>query len=66
MNLTDFEQTPVHAVFAAVRNLASQRGVSVASSEIIGLIPRSALGHPHGWLPTVENFDERLVLETRL
>jgi glutamate formiminotransferase len=43
MNLTDFEQTPVHVVFEAVCREAERHGVSVVSSEIVGLIPRKAL-----------------------
>jgi glutamate formiminotransferase len=66
MNLTDFERTPVHMVFAAVRDLAEKRGVSVAGCEIIGLIPRKALTRSEEWLPTVENFHPGLILEDRL
>jgi len=63
MNLTDFEVTPVAAVFAMVRDLAALRRVSVVSSEIIGLIPRRALNESGEWLPTVENFDPKIVLD---
>jgi len=66
MNLTDFDKTPVNIAFAAVRDLARQRGVSVASCEIIGLIPRKALAQSEEWLPTVENFHPGLILEDRL
>lgn len=66
MNLTDFERTPVHMVFAVVRDLAEKRGVSVAGCEIIGLIPRKALTRSEEWLPTVENFHPGLILEDRL
>lgn len=66
MNLTDFEQTPVDMVFALVRDLGEQRGVSVAGCEIIGLIPRKALARSEEWLPTVENFHRGLILEDRL
>jgi glutamate formiminotransferase len=66
MNLTDFERTPVHMVFAAVRELADQRGIGIAGCEIIGLIPRKALTLSEEWLPTVENFHPGLILEDRL
>ena len=66
MNLTDFEVTPVARVFEAIRSLASARGLRLASSEIIGLVPRRALEGSEAWLPTVENFRDDLVLETRL
>src|SRR6202789_3823384 len=38
MNLTDFEQTPVHRVFELVRREAARYGVVPVSSEIVGLI----------------------------
>lgn len=43
MNLTDYETTPVHLVFEAVRDLAAQAGVQIAESELIGFIPRGAV-----------------------
>src|SRR5262249_13585386 len=50
MNLTDFERTPVSQVFAAVRDEAAARGVTVAGSEIVGLIPRKALERSDEWV----------------
>jgi glutamate formiminotransferase len=66
MNLTDFERTPVSQVFAAVRDEAAARGVSIAASEIIGLIPRKALEGAEEWAPTVEGFRPEMILENRL
>ena len=66
MNLTDFESTPVHRVFEAVRADAASHGVTVAGSEIVGLIPRRALESAAGWFLQVENFNPGLVLENRL
>jgi glutamate formiminotransferase len=43
MNLTDFERTPLPVVFEAVRAEAERRGVLIAGSELIGLLPRKAL-----------------------
>jgi glutamate formiminotransferase len=43
MNLTDFEVTPPHVVFAEVERLASEQGVAVEESELIGLLPRKAM-----------------------
>ena len=43
MNLTDFEQTPMHAVFDEVTRLAQGHGVQVARSELIGLLPRKVM-----------------------
>jgi glutamate formiminotransferase len=66
MNLTDFEQTPMHRVFEMVRAEAARYGVSPASSEIIGLVPKKALEQAAEWYLQVENFDSSLILENRL
>jgi glutamate formiminotransferase/glutamate formiminotransferase/formiminotetrahydrofolate cyclodeaminase len=45
MNLTDFEQTPLRQVYEAVAQQAAARGVSIAGTQIVGLIPqRAAVG----------------------
>src|SRR5579863_4607283 len=66
MNLTDFEQTPVHRVFELVKREAARYGVMPLSSEIVGLIPKKALEQAAEWFLQVENFDSSLILENRL
>ena len=66
MNLTDFEQTPIHRVFEFVKREAARYGVSPVSSEIVGLIPKKALEQAAEWFLQVENFDSSLILENRL
>jgi glutamate formiminotransferase / formiminotetrahydrofolate cyclodeaminase len=66
MNLTDFEQTPIHRVFAMVKREAARYGVMPLSSEIVGLIPKKALEQAAEWFLQVENFDSSLILENRL
>jgi len=66
MNLTDFEQTPVHRAFELVRREAARYGVMAVSSEIVGLIPKKALEQAAEWFLQVENFDSSLILENRL
>jgi glutamate formiminotransferase len=66
MNLTDFEQTPIHRVFEFVRREAVRYGVLPTSSEIVGLIPKQALEQAAEWFLQVENFDSSLILENRL
>jgi glutamate formiminotransferase/formiminotetrahydrofolate cyclodeaminase len=66
MNLTDFEQTPVHRVFEMVKREAARYGVIPVSSEIVGLIPKKALEQAAEWFLQVENFDSSLILENRL
>ncbi len=68
INLTDFERTPLHLVFEAVREQAGARGIRIGGSELIGLIPQRALdlsaGHNLQWL-VGDRIDE-YVLERRL
>ena len=66
MNLTDFEQTPVHRVYELVKREAARYGVMPISSEIVGLIPKKALEQAAEWFLQVENFDSSLILENRL
>jgi formiminotetrahydrofolate cyclodeaminase len=66
MNLTDFEQTPVHRAFEFVKREAERYGCVPVSSEIIGLIPKQALEQAAEWFLQVENFSSSLILENRL
>src|SRR6201993_2815887 len=66
MNLTDFEQTPVHREFELVKRALGRYGVPTVSTEIVGLIPKRALEQAAEWFLQVENFDSSLILENRL
>ncbi|HZQ18365.1 MAG TPA: glutamate formimidoyltransferase [Terriglobales bacterium] len=66
MNLTDFDQTPIHRVFELVKREAERHGAAPASSEIVGLIPKKALEQAAEWFLQVEHFDSSLILENRL
>ena len=66
MNLTDFEQTPVHRVFEAVNREAERYGVGIAGSEIVGLMPRRVLEAAAEYYLQIENFRPVQVLENRI
>jgi glutamate formiminotransferase len=66
INLTDFEQTPLHRVFEMVKREAERHGSSVIGSEIIGLIPRKAIEAAAEYYLQFENFSPGRVLENRL
>lgn len=67
MNLVDVDVTSPRAAFDTVRKLAAERGLEVRSSEIVGLVPRAALGEDDIRYLRLEGFDadgqilERLV-----
>jgi glutamate formiminotransferase len=67
MNLVDFRRTSPVAAFDAIRGLARERGVEVAESEVVGLVPEAAC--PPGFAERVmaRDFDpEAQVVERRL
>jgi glutamate formiminotransferase / formiminotetrahydrofolate cyclodeaminase len=66
INLTDFEQTPMHLVFETVRREAERYGVSVVGSEIVGLVPKKAIEMSAEYFLRFENFRPELILENRI
>src|SRR6266404_6755369 len=43
MNLTNIEETPLHAAFDACAEAASKRGLRTTGSEIVGMVPKKCL-----------------------
>ena len=43
MNLTNLEETPLHAAFDACQEAASKRGLRVTGSEVVGMLPKKCL-----------------------
>jgi glutamate formiminotransferase/formiminotetrahydrofolate cyclodeaminase len=43
MNLTDLDATPLHVAFDTCEERAAERGLRVTGSELVGLVPKSAL-----------------------
>jgi len=66
MNLTDHHVTPMHKAFQAVAAEATQRGVHVAGSELIGLAPQAAFDQVAASSLRLEQFDPMNILETRI
>ncbi len=66
MNLTDYEATPLHAAFAAVQSQAAERGVSVAGTEIVGLVPLAALVETAKEALSLDHFEPSHLLEAQI
>ncbi|HET9865713.1 MAG TPA: glutamate formimidoyltransferase, partial [Nitrospira sp.] len=66
MNLTDYEATPLHAAFAAVQSQAAERGVSVAGTEIVGLVPLAAIVETAKEALRLDYFEPMQLLETQI
>ncbi len=43
MNLTNIEETPLHAAFDACNEAAGKRGLRVTGSEVVGMLPKKCL-----------------------
>lgn len=66
INMTDYEQTPLHRVFEMVRSEAARYGASIIGSEIVGLIPKRAIEMTAEFYLQFENFSPAQVFENRL
>ena len=65
MNLRDVKMTPLHIAFEAVKSIASDHGVAVNSSEIVGLIPLDAMLEAGRWYSPGET-DENALVESAI
>jgi len=66
MNLTDWQAAPLHEVVSRIAQEAELRGIEVAGSELVGLMPAGPAVEAAGALLRIENFDPSRVLELRL
>ncbi len=66
INLTDFEQTPMHRVYEMVKREAERYGATPVGSEIVGLIPKKAIEMAADFFLQLENFSPAQVFENKL
>jgi glutamate formiminotransferase len=66
MNLTDHQNTPLHRAVEMVAREAAAYGVSIAESELVGLIPEDALLDAARFYLRLHGMHEDQVLERRL
>lgn len=66
MNMVNFEGTPLFRAFEMVKREAERYGVRVLGSEIVGLVPQSALNACTDFFLQLEGFSEEQILENRL
>ena len=62
MNLRDVQQCPLHLAFMACKSIANDHGVDVAGSEIVGLVPLSAMLETGAFFSPDETDEHQLVL----
>jgi glutamate formiminotransferase len=66
MNVTDWRASPLHEVVARIAAEAEARGIGVAGSELVGLMPAGPAAEAAGAALRLEGFDPSRVLELRL
>jgi glutamate formiminotransferase / formiminotetrahydrofolate cyclodeaminase len=66
INLTDYEQTPMHRVYEMVKREAERYGVLPVGSEIVGLVPKKAIEMAADFFLQLENFSPAQVFENKL
>lgn len=66
INMTDFTRTALYRVFETVKFEAKRWGVTIAGSEIVGLVPMAAIVDIAEYYLGLENFSIDQVLETKI
>lgn len=66
INMTDYTKTALYRAFELVRIEARRYGVTIAGSEIIGLVPMEALIDTASYYLGLEDFSMQQVLEARI
>ena len=66
INLTDYENTPMHRVYEMVKRESARYGVMPVGSEIVGLVPKKAIEMAADYFLQLENFSPAQVFENKL
>lgn len=66
MNIENYEATPLFIVFELIKAETKRYGVSIAGSEIVGLLPLNALVGASEYYLQLENFKKTQILEKKL
>jgi glutamate formiminotransferase len=66
MNVTDWQAAALHEIVARIAAEAEARGIEVAGSELVGLMPAGVAVEAAGAVLRIEGFDPSRVLELRL
>jgi glutamate formiminotransferase len=66
MNVEDYEAAALHEILARVEQEARARGVMVAGSELVGLMPAAAAAAAAGAMLRIDGFAPSRLLELRL
>jgi glutamate formiminotransferase len=65
-NITDYTQTSLYQVFELVKIETKRYGITIAGSEIIGLVPLEAIVDTASYYLGIQDFDKSRVIETNI
>jgi glutamate formiminotransferase len=66
INLTNCKETPLKFIYDLVNTLATEHGVDILESELIGLVPKCAFAGATFRYLKLKDFDKQCLLETHL
>jgi glutamate formiminotransferase len=66
MNMTDYTQTPLYRALEYIRVEAKRYGVNVIGSEVVGLVPMSAIVDSAAYYMGLEDFSIDKILEAKM
>ena len=66
MNLRDVSMCPMHVAFEACKSIAGDHGVTVPGSEVVGLIPLTAILESGTWYADEGTTDEALLVKAAI
>ena len=66
MNVTDWQAARLHEIVGRIVAEAEARGIELAGSELVGLMPAGPAVEAAGQLLRIDGFDPSHVLELRL
>jgi glutamate formiminotransferase len=66
MNVEDWEAAALHEIVTRIEAEAALRGVEIARSELVGLMPAGAAAAAAGAMLRIDGFDASRLIETRL
>lgn len=66
MNMFDYEQTPIYRAFELIKFEAARYGISIAGTQLVGMLPQEALVNSLEYYLGLENFNRNQILENHL
>ena len=66
MNLRDVSITPMHIAFEAVKTIVNDHGVQTCGSELVGLVPLSAMLEAGRWYSSADVTDEAELVDAAI